>query len=176
MAGAVLMWRTRWGSGLNLGFALASKQYFVVTAPVVLLHRDEEWRRRSIVAAMVVISTIGAALSLDFEAFWSAAVDFHMNTPPRQDSSNLLGLAGALGLSWSPPATVGLILGLAVAALAGWTSRSSRDFVLAMTCALAASFLVASQAFANYWFLLFGLSVLAMTRGRADRKAGTDVD
>jgi hypothetical protein len=172
---AFFAWRRPVGSGLALGLGLASKQYFAVTAPVALLHRDVHWLRRLLVAVSAVAVTVGAVALLDVDAFWSAAVQFHLNTPPRADSSNLIGLMAAMGMAWSPPGVVSVVAGLIAAVVVGLKSRTSRSFLLALGFTLAVSFLVASQAFANYWFLVFGLSLVAMTPGRPEAgNAATD--
>lgn len=162
MVAAFFTWKGLAGSGIFLGLGLASKQYFVVTAPVALLHRDQGWVRRLLVAVSVIVATVGVALVLDFEAFWSAAVEFHTSTPPRHDSSNLLGLLNAMGIAWSPPTILSLVVGLVAAVIVGRMSRTRRTFAVAVGFTLAVSFLVSSQAFANYWFLVFGLCVLGM--------------
>lgn len=167
MAIALALWKRPFGSGLGLGAALASKQYFFVTAPVLLLHRDIGWVRRLVVAAAVVAVTIGAVLIWDFSAFWEAAIAFHTSTPPRPDSANLVGMLDMLGIRWAPPSILPIGLGIGAGIWAGAGSHRASTFVLAMAFAMAASFLVSSQAFANYWFLIFGLSAMALM-ARAD--------
>lgn len=162
MAGAFFTWERAGRSGTTLGLGLASKQYFVVTAPSLLLHRDSGWLRRLIVAAVAVALALGGGMLLDFPAFWSAAIEFHTSTPPRPDSTNLVGLLGAFGVDWEPVAVLSLIVGLLVALVAGRRSRTRGSFTLVVALGLAASFLVATQAFANYWFLITGLCVLGL--------------
>ena len=160
-----MLWHRPAGSGLALGLGLASKQYFVVTAPLLLLHRDRGWIRRLVIAGSVVVVTIGAALAFGPADFWSAAVEYHINTPVRVDSSNLIGLLSSLGVQWAPPAVVGLVAGLLAALAVGRMSRRRDTFMIGMALTLAVSFLPASQAFANYWFLVAGLLVLGMANG-----------
>ena len=162
LAMAFFLWRRPVASGIGLGLALASKQYFVVSAPLALLHRDQGWRKRITLAAIVIAVTVGVALVWDTAAFWSSAIEFHTTTEARTDGSNIVGLLAAFNISWAPPTVVTLGAGLAAASIAGRVSRSRRSFVLAMGLTLAVSFLVSSQAFANYWFLIFGLGVLGL--------------
>jgi len=162
---SLVLWHRAVGSGLALGLGLASKQYFVVTAPLLLLHRDPGWMRRLVIAASVVVVTIGAALAIGPADFWSAAVEYHMNTPVRVDSSNLIGLLSSFGVDWAPPAVLGLVAGLLAAMAVGRMSHRSATFMIGMALTLAVSFLPASQAFANYWFLIAGLLVLGMAGG-----------
>lgn len=162
MAIAVAVWARPGLSGLGVGALVASKQYLLVTAPVLLLHRDEGWLRRLVFASIAVAVTIGPALLWDFGAFWDSAVAFHTTTEPRADSVNLVGLLALTGVEWAPATVVPLGLGILAGTWAGWGSRTRRSFLLASALALSASFLVTSQAFANYWFLVFGLCVLAL--------------
>ncbi len=164
------LWRRPATSGTGLGLALASKQYFVVTAPLLLLHRDLKWKTRIAVAVAIVITTVGAALLIDFEAYWSSTVAFHASTPPRTDSSNLVGLLSLFDVAWDPPFWLGLGVGAGLALALGRRSTTPGSFLLAMAVALSGTFIFSSQAFANYWFLVFGLTVLAM----ADRLRPAD--
>jgi hypothetical protein len=165
-------WAFRAASGLGVGAMLASKQYFVVTAPVLLLHRDQGWLRRLMFAGLALLMTIGPFLIWDAAAFWESAIVFHTQTAPRFDGANVIGLLSLAGLEWAPPVWVPLGLGLMAGAWAGRDSTTRRRFVLAMAAALAASFLVSSQAFANYWFLVFGMCVFALWD--SDREDATE--
>jgi hypothetical protein len=162
LAGAYALWRRPVSSGLFLGAGVGSKQYFVATAPLLLLHRDQGWIRRLVTAGLVAVGTVGFAFALDPNAFWSAAVQFHTTTPVRFDSSNLVGLLSTLGLEWAPPGFLALGAGLVTAALVGRSSRDRRTVFAGLAMTLAASFMVATQAFGNYWFLIAGLLVLAL--------------
>ena len=117
--------------------------------------------------------TIGTALVIDFEAFWSAAVEFHTTTLPRSDSSNFVGLLSSLGIDWAPTTLVSLAVGLVVAFVFGRRSRTRSSFMFAVALTLAASFLVSSQAFANYWFLVTGLCVVSLARSNETVVPGT---
>jgi len=162
LAGAAAVWRRGGASGFWLGIGLASKQYFAVAAPFLFFYRDRVWSRRALVAAIVTGLGVGVGILWGPEAFWSAAIEFHASTPPRLDSSNLVGLLGIFGLSWSPPVILPLAFGLGVAALASMRSRDVSSAFCALALALAASFFLSSQAFANYWFLVMGLCLLAL--------------
>ena len=162
LAAAAAVWPRGAVSGSWLGLGLASKQYFAVAAPFLFLYRDRVWSRRALLAAIVTVLGVGAGILWGPEAFWSAAVEFHTSTPPRLDSSNLVGLFGIFGLWWSPPVFLPLAVGLGVAALASMRSRDASSAFAALGLALAASFLLSSQAFANYWFLVMGLCLLSL--------------
>lgn len=164
LAVSAAAWRREVRSGVWLGVALASKQYFLVAAPLLLPFGDRNRARRALAAVSVIVLTVGAALLWDAAAFWRAAVEFHATTPPRVDSSNLVGLLGWFGVVWNPPAILPIGVGLAVAALVSRRSRDVTDTFVALALALAASFLVSSQAFANYWLLVMGLCLLGLAR------------
>ena len=176
MAVGVVLWANRGWSGAAIGGMLASKQYFLITAPILLLHRDRGWLRRLAAGAIVLAVTIVPFLVWDASAFWVSVVEFHLSTQPRPDSSNLVGLMALLGTEWVPPTAVLAVLGLAAAFWAAFGSTTRRSFVLAGAFPLAVSFLLTSQTFANYWFLVFGLCALALSTGNQDDKAESDSD
>ena len=158
-------------SGVFLGLTLGSKQYFAVIAPLLTLFRGRSWLRRAASAVSIVVVTVGAALVLDLSAFWESAVVFHTTTPPRPDSVNLVGLLASLGFEWNPPSVLAIVIGLGTAIWGGLRTDRRVQFFLAMAVALAASFAVSSQAFANYWFLIFGLCGLGLVDLTGNRDA-----
>lgn len=154
---AFLYWRRPVVSGIFLGSTLGSKQYFFVAAPLLALYRDSRWLKRTILAALVIVTTVGAALLWDFSAFWSAAVEFHMTTQPRPDSQNLVGLLASLGVNWEVPSFVPIVVGLLASIFSAVWARTRVQWFLALAFTLAISFVASSQAFPNYWFLIAGL-------------------
>jgi hypothetical protein len=110
----------------------------------------------------MLVITVGTAIALDASAFWESAVTFHTSTPPRADSINLVGLMATIGIDWWPPSFLPIVVGLATAVWAGLHTKERQQFFFAMAVTLAASFMVSSQAFANYWLLVFGLCALAL--------------
>lgn len=171
LAVAWLVWNRPAASGAASGLALATKQYFVVTAPLLVLDRSSGWRTRLWTAALAIAVTLAPALIWDYEAFWSAAIEFHLSRPPRPDSVNLVGLLHALDVPWRPPGALALGLGLVTAALLGRGVTKGRSLLPEMAAALAVSFLVTTQTFANYWFLVAGLCSFALVsddRGETD--------
>jgi len=166
---AFAYWARPLVSGVFLGLTLGSKQYFAVVAPLLALFRDRLWLQRAIWALSVVVVTVGAAVALDVSAFWESAVAFHTSTPPRPDSVNLVGLLASFDVDWRPPSLLAIAVGLGTAIWAGIRNERRPHFFLAMAVTLAASFMVSSQAFANYWFLIFGLCGLGLLDLTADR-------
>lgn len=163
IAGGYAVWSKSSRSGTVLGLALASKQYFAVTAPLVLFNRSRVAWKRAIAASIAIAVTIGVALVWDASAFWTAAVEFHTSTPPRGDGSNLVGIISTMfGTIWDPPTWLTIGLGLVAGVLTARKARDELTFMIGLAITLSVSFLVSSQAFANYWFLIAGISGLAL--------------
>lgn len=144
---------------LALGIGLASKQYMVALAPL-LLSRLLAGRRRWLVV-VAIVAGLGSGLLLDPRGFIDNAIMFHLAQPHRPDSLNVTGILTALG--WSPPG-IGLL-----AILAGmWTAWKLRthvdslaDWMRAAAATLAVTFMLSPQAFSNYWFLVLCLVLLS---------------
>lgn len=162
---ALFMWSRPRLSGILSGLALGSKQYFAVSAPLVGLYREKGWAQRTMWTVALIVGTVGAGLILGPGEFWFAAVEFHLNTPPRPDGLNLVGLAADLDIQVSLPSVFPILLGLGAALLSARWARTRSEWTTALALTLAVSFLVSSQAFPNYWFLIAGLILLALTHG-----------
>ncbi len=173
MALLIPLWHRPISSGSVWGLALASKQYFVVTAPALLKGGDARWRTRALVAVGVTLATLSVPLVIDPSAFWDAAVAFHSTTPPRTDASNLVGLLAATGVAWDPPFWLGLVAGAITCTLLSLRARDAPGLLLAMIGGLGVSFFLSSQAFGNYWFLLAGMSILVAAPWREMGSTGT---
>ena len=98
IAVAALTWRQPIVSGLALGAALGSKQYFVVALPLIALYRDAGWPRRTATALTVAAATVVSAFVWSVDDAWRSLVLFHAQTGPRSDSSNLAGVLNLLGV------------------------------------------------------------------------------
>lgn len=101
----------------------------------------------------------------DFEALWQSVVSFHLSSPIRPDASNLAGLGAHFGHLWSISAWVTLAVPAAVAWLIAHRVRDAEGIAIASVAGLSLFFFLASQAFANYWFLVYGLAVLWIALG-----------
>jgi hypothetical protein len=66
-----------------------------------------------------------------------------------------------LGSDLQIPLVVTLGVPMLVAGILASVVRSSRDLAIAACLALTVFFLLGSQAFVNYWFLVAGLAILA---------------
>ena len=161
LAGAVVAWRRPAASAVLLGLALASKQYFIVLLPLVLLIPDRHRCRRAVTALSVVFASLLPVL-LDLGGFWSSAVEFHLTRPPRPDSLNLTGFGIEV------PTVLLVAISLAVAVFLARGARTAAGFTAAAAATLSVFFLGTGQAFLNYWFLVAGLAVVAVAARLGD--------
>jgi hypothetical protein len=162
IAAALAFWRSGTFLGpVALGLAMASKQYFILSLPLLLIHPATRGRRAVIAVASASMTLL--PLALDLQNAWGALVMFHANTPPRPDSSNLVGLLAFLGYPTSLPLSLVLGFPLAAAVVLAFRGKELAHFVTSLATVLGVFFLLTSQAFGNYWFLVGGLCGLALT-------------
>lgn len=160
LALAAASWRHPVLSGMALGAALGSKQYFVVALPLLVMYRGPGWKQRSAVAALIAALAVLPALAWNPNEAWRSLVLFHAHTAPRFDSSSLTGVLGLLAIPWTPP--VWLPPGAAMM-LVGLLARRSVDaagFWRILAIGLATLFLLSSQTMPNYWYLVAVISIL----------------
>jgi hypothetical protein len=172
LAIAAALWRRPTSSGVALGCALGTKQYFVAMVPALLRWRDAGWQRRVATAIIVAAVAMVPALIWSPVDAWRSLVAFHTSTPLRADSQNIAGVLVAYGWQWAPPAWAALLLAAGAAA----ASRPQRDRAACWHGAaigLAVLFLFSRQAMPNYWYLVAVTALLgsipegsAYTRGR----------
>lgn len=154
---AAVTWNKRaTTSGVALGLALASKQYFVFLAPLVLLHRDENWRRRITTIGLTLAAMILPAVVIDPGAFYDATIGNLTEIGFRPDAQSIPGLLSKLGIDVELPQWAWLATGMAASALIGLRSRSGSLFAARAGLVLGLTF-VLGLAFPNYWFLVAGL-------------------
>jgi hypothetical protein len=162
---SALVWARPWAASLALGCGLASKQYFALAAPavVVALLRAPRGRLRAAVTFGSTVACLAPA-ALDLRSFWRAAVQIYFERPPRPDGTGLLGALARLTPIKSLPPGAGaaaLLISSVVGAAAARRAAPEDGPWAAMALALATSFFL-SQASPNYWFLAAGLSALAV--------------
>lgn len=166
--GASLAWKKSWvWSGLVLGLALASKQYLVLLAPLLALHRDEDWVKRSVLAVGTAAITLVVGLVPNPEAFINATIGNLIDIGFRPDSQSIPGAVNALGWRFLLPTPVWVGLSLVMGGLIARQSRTRSDFLASGALMLAAAFLL-GMAFPNYWFLVACLFAFAMVFGVKD--------
>lgn len=144
----------------SLGLAVASKQYFLVALPLLLFHPSIRGKR-AMVVLFVAAATLIPFVILDPIHLWQSIVAFHVNTPPRTNSANLVGLLALAGIDWHPPVLIVVVVPALVAAWAALRSRRLSGFTAGLALTLGTFFMISSQAFSNYWFLIAGLCGLS---------------
>jgi len=170
---AAILWeRYPRSSGVFLGLALASKQYLVFLAPMLVLHRDRGSRPRSVLAAGVAGVTILVGFAPDPPAFLRSTVGNLADIAFRPDTQSLPGLLGDLGLQLNLPNIAWILVGLGVTTLLARSSTTSSGFMIRAGLGLGSAF-VLGMAFPNYWFLVAGLLGLgsALDVERAEARA-----
>jgi hypothetical protein len=161
LAGAAAAWASPRGWGVLIGIYLGSKQYLLAVAPL-LFTAPLEWRARRIGWAAAGLAVVFVPLALwDTSEFVQAAIRFHLDVPARTDGTSLVGLMSLLGVSWSPPTWLMVAGVIVVAWVAGRRAAHHAGWLTASALVLVATFLLSSQAFPNYWFLVMGILALA---------------
>lgn len=174
--GAAALWKRPFASSVLLGLAIASKQYFAIAVPLLLLHPVTRGRRSLVAIGMAAVTLLPAFL-IDPSGAWQSMVTFHANSAPRLDSSNLVGLLALFDRVADVPLIVALAAPMAVAWLLSRRSSGVSGFYAGLGLVLSTFFLLTTQTFANYWLLIAGLCAIAAVtaggqhrqwRGRAD--------
>lgn len=162
---SALWWRRRPAvSAIALGLALASKQYFIFLAPLLLLHKDEsKWMRLSI-SFGVAAATVLVGLVPDPEAFLTASLLNLTDIGFRPDSQSLSGLLASSGIDFFLSPIVWITFGMVVAAIVGFRSVTVSDFLVRAGLAMGLVFFF-GQAFPNYWFLVLALIAIGSVVG-----------
>ena len=150
---AAVTWSNPVLSGIALGLALGSKQYFAVALPLLLLHKDSRPRRAPVALATAAIALLPAFIAAPGDA-WRAMVLSHARTPPRSDSTNLAGLLANFDIQWAPPAWLAVGAAVIVISVLARRVNDSAGFWRACGGGLAVFFLLSSQAMPNYWYLV----------------------
>ncbi len=152
-------------SSTLLGLALSTKQYLLVLLPI-LLFAPIMRGRRTVVALGVAGAALIPALFPDPASAWEALIAFHVDTLPRFDSPNLIGLFASLGYAISIPPAIGLISALIVAGVIAKHIANPSSLFAAIALTLSVFLFLINQTNANYWILI--LVLLALTQGAGD--------
>ena len=161
LALAAVAWKKRVVvASVLLGLALASKQYLVFLAPLVIFHRDEIWLKRLGIAGGTAMATVLPFLVLDVAGFVASTIGNLAEIGFRPDTQSIPGLLGAFGIEFTLPVWAWLFIGILIGALVGITARSASLFAGRAGLTLGLVFMV-GLAFANYWVLVAGLLSIA---------------
>lgn len=173
--GALLIWRRPWVAGILLGLALGSKQYLVFLAPLVLLHRDAGWVKRSSMAMVTVAATVIVPLAADPGGFVRSVIGNTASIGFRPDTQSLSGPAATLGAEFVLPALVWVPLGLLIGFLLARGTRRPADIATRAGITLASVFMI-GMAFPNYWFLVFGLIAIGAVLASEEQGSVEEAD
>jgi hypothetical protein len=166
LAVTIALWQSPAASGVALGCALASKQYFIAMLPALARWRDAGWQRRVAGAVIVAVVTLLPAVVWSPADAWRSLVGFHMSTPLRADSRNIAGVLAGQGWQLAPPAWLALLFSVAAtAAVPPLLNRAACCRAAAL--ALAVFFLFSRQAMPNYWYLVAVTALLGSIGGTA---------
>jgi hypothetical protein len=158
---AALTWRRGAPvSGILLGLALASKQYLVFLAPLLLLHRDDDWAKRAAWAAATALVVLVPPLLIDPVAYFDSIIGTLTGIGFRPDSLSIVGLLDGFGIRFEMAHWAWLVYGFAVAVLVSIGSRVWSNFLGRAGLILGLTYFM-SAAFANYWFLIMGMLAIS---------------
>jgi hypothetical protein len=139
------------------GLLLASRQYLVVAAPLLLFLADAPRSPRATLAFLLKAAAIGAAVTLPFllwdpeafaESLWVAQTDM----PPRRDALSFLALIADGNGGVFPPTWIGFVVGVgAVSATFVRGPRRPALFGAALGASLLYFFAFNKFAFCNYY-------------------------
>jgi uncharacterized membrane protein len=161
LLGALLLWRAHpVASAILLGLMLASKQYFIFLAPLVLLHRDEFRKQRGAIVFSTIAITIVPYLLLDPGAYIQATITNLVDIGFRPDSQSLAGFANEWGFTFQLPPILWVGIGLAFTALISHRSHTPGDFACYSALGLGFAFAI-GQSFPNYWWFVMGAAAIA---------------
>ena len=162
LCGCLVLWDEKPGIAAVLGgLAIASKQYMLVIAPLLLIAAYRRQPRQALVMTVAGVATVAPIAAMDWADMIRSTVINIAELPIRPDGSSIQGLLVNLGSGISIPLWVSLGVPLCVSFLLALTARSGRQVALGVCITLTSFFLLGSQAFINYWFLVASVVVFA---------------
>jgi hypothetical protein len=156
---AALVWKRPLWSAVLLGLGLATKQYLVLLAPILLLANRQLGRRRLATSLVVTVATFIPSAVIDTPTMLDALVFRFLRQGYRPDTLSLPALLDSIGLEPRVPIVIAIVI---VALVSLWLRQSVRDGATLMTAAalVLACFFVLTQALTNYWFLVAALALI----------------
>jgi hypothetical protein len=153
------------------GLGLAGKQPLLVCFPLLLLVPGVG-RRGFVIAAAAAAATVLPFLVWNPSAFSSDTVGYFAHLAPRSDALTMSNLI-SLRFHYRPGELYGAVLAIAGVAFA-WrrVPRTAGTFLLLSSGVLLAFFAFGRLAFANYYFLLAGLTAAAAAASDAPASDG----
>jgi hypothetical protein len=154
---------------LALGVCLATKPTIAVAIlPMLVWSRPA---RREIVAAVVVAAVIVLpfAVATGFHQFYEDVAGVHLHLfPTRTDALTINALLHWMGHGFLPSVVTVVVGVILIAVVLLWRPRDAGDLLLLGALISTVAFLFAKEAFANYYWGVIVLLLLAISaRGRA---------
>lgn len=171
LMGVGLLWRKHpMGAAVLLGLTLGLKQYWILALPLLLIWNDGYRWKRFWIAGGVASITLLPAFVAEPAAAWNAMVVTLMEVPPRVDS------IGFAGIGWELPLWLIVVAGVVAAWWMGKQGGPGPRFLLGLLGTLSVAFLLGSQAFVNYWFLIASAAIVAVASSASmtDATGGPD--
>lgn len=162
-------------SALALGLAIASKQYFIFLAPLLLLHRDDSKRMRLMVAFGIASLTILTGIALDPRAYVDATIWNLSEIGFRPDTQSLSGMLASSGIEFYLSPVTWVVTGLLISAIVAIGSNTASDLIARSGLALGLIFFF-GQAFPNYWLLVLALFAVASVVSVGSRSENRNSD
>jgi Glycosyltransferase family 87 len=159
---SMLLWDSRpWPAAVLGGLAIASKQYMLVVAPLLLIAAYRRQPKRAAVMVLAGIVSVIPGLVFGWNDLLRSTVTNLAGLNVRPDGSSIQGLLLNIGFDFQIPIAVSLGVPLVVGLLLSTRAHNRRELAASACVVLTTFFLLGSQAFVNYWFLVAGLAVLA---------------
>ncbi|MEX0698173.1 MAG: glycosyltransferase 87 family protein [Acidimicrobiia bacterium] len=178
LVSSMLLWDRRpWSAAILGGLAIASKQYMLVVAPLFLIAAYRRDPKRPAVMALAGIASVIPSVLVGWTDLFRSTFTNLAGLNVRPDGSSIQGLLLNLGIGLRIPLAVSLGAPLAVGLLLATRAHNRREVAASACLVLTTFFLLGSQAFVNYWFLIAGLAVLAYALPDDDwiPSAGADI-
>lgn len=150
-----------------IGALMATKQYFVLVAPLALFLLPQPLTRKALLPVVAKAVGVGLVLTLplaltDLPGFYKSVIQFQGLQPFRADALSLMAATAEGGVPRIPMwgSFAALLVGLAIA----WARapRTPAGFAMGSALVYVLFFGVAKQAFCNYYFLVVGLLFTAV--------------
>jgi hypothetical protein len=161
---------SRWG-GIVLGVALASKQYLVFLAPLVLMYRDPGGKRPGWWALLTAGVVAGLPVLFGPADYFRSIISNTLGVGIRPDSQSMNGAIAALGGDFVIPVALAMTaVGLTWFAI--WKNKGPREMMLTGSALILAILFLTTSAFPNYWLLVAGITALAVIASAGNKDGG----
>ncbi len=147
-------------SGAFGGLAVASKQYMVLALVPMLLVPDRGRMRRIAVVSAIMLTSLAPFVLWDPQASWDALVGIQLERIQRLDTLSV----ASFGLQ--VPIVVAAAAATVLAIVLGRRIRTSAALAIVQASSLASYFVLSSNSFRNYFWLVAMMTLFAVSDGR----------